>query len=116
MVRLTDDFGGASRPRAPLDGRTADEAAARSPWETHTNLRHVFPPMAFEIGFLVGSLLLLGVVLYFTRIRNPVVPGVQGTRHLARGRRRRRATSVNESASARQWVTSPSVPSATTTC
>ncbi len=34
--------------------------------------------MAFEIGFLVGSLLLLGVVLYFTRIRNPVVPGVQG--------------------------------------
>jgi hypothetical protein len=33
--------------------------------------------MAFEIGFLVGSLLLLAVVLYFTRIRNPAVPGAQ---------------------------------------
>jgi hypothetical protein len=26
------------------------------------------------LGFLVGSLLILGVVLYYTRIRNPVVP------------------------------------------
>jgi hypothetical protein len=26
------------------------------------------------LGFLVGSLLLLGVVLYYTRIRNPAVP------------------------------------------
>jgi hypothetical protein len=27
------------------------------------------------LGFLVGSLLILGVVLYYTRIKNPVVPG-----------------------------------------
>jgi hypothetical protein len=30
--------------------------------------------MAFEIGFLVGSLALLGVVLYITRIRGPSLP------------------------------------------
>jgi len=30
--------------------------------------------MAFEIGFLVGSLAILGVVLYFTRIRGPSLP------------------------------------------
>ncbi|AZH24347.1 hypothetical protein [Haloplanus aerogenes] len=30
--------------------------------------------MAFELGFLVGSLVLLGVVLYFTRIRGPSLP------------------------------------------
>jgi len=30
--------------------------------------------MAFELGFLVGSLALLGVVLYFTRIRGPSLP------------------------------------------
>lgn len=30
--------------------------------------------MAFELGFLVGSLAILGVVLYFTRIRGPSLP------------------------------------------
>jgi len=30
--------------------------------------------MAFELGFLVGSLALLGIVLYFTRIRGPSLP------------------------------------------
>ena len=30
--------------------------------------------MAFELGFLVGSLVILGVVLYFTRIRGPSLP------------------------------------------
>ncbi|GAB6860379.1 hypothetical protein ACFR97_09450 [Haloplanus litoreus] len=30
--------------------------------------------MAFELGFLVGSLAILGVVLYFTRIRGPTLP------------------------------------------
>lgn len=30
--------------------------------------------MAVEIGFLVGSLLLLAAVLYVTRVRNPAVP------------------------------------------
>jgi hypothetical protein len=30
--------------------------------------------MAFELGFLVGSLALLAVVLYFTRIRGPSLP------------------------------------------
>lgn len=30
--------------------------------------------MAFAIGFLLGSLLLLALVLYFTRFRNPGVP------------------------------------------
>jgi hypothetical protein len=30
--------------------------------------------MAFELGFLVGSLALLGVVLYFTRVRGPSLP------------------------------------------
>lgn len=30
--------------------------------------------MAFAIGFLVGSLVLLALVLYFTRIRSPSVP------------------------------------------
>ncbi|MFB6123905.1 MAG: hypothetical protein ABEJ78_10665 [Haloferacaceae archaeon] len=34
--------------------------------------------MAFTIGFLVGSLLLLAAVLYFTRVRNPAVPGLRG--------------------------------------
>lgn len=30
--------------------------------------------MAFELGFLVGSLALLGLVIYFTRIRGPSLP------------------------------------------
>ncbi|MFB6256304.1 MAG: hypothetical protein ABEH58_06190 [Haloplanus sp.] len=30
--------------------------------------------MALELGFLVGSLALLGVVLYITRIRGPSLP------------------------------------------
>ncbi|WP_251341474.1 hypothetical protein [Haloplanus halophilus] len=30
--------------------------------------------MAFELGFLVGSLAILGVVLYVTRIRGPSLP------------------------------------------
>jgi hypothetical protein len=30
--------------------------------------------MALELGFLVGSLAILGVVLYFTRIRGPTLP------------------------------------------
>jgi hypothetical protein len=30
--------------------------------------------MAFELGFLVGSLALLGIVLYFTRVRGPSLP------------------------------------------
>jgi hypothetical protein len=30
--------------------------------------------MALELGFLVGSLALLGVVLYFTRVRGPSLP------------------------------------------
>ena len=30
--------------------------------------------MALELGFLVGSLAILGVVLYFTRIRGPSLP------------------------------------------
>jgi len=30
--------------------------------------------MAFELGFLVGSLAILGVVLYFTRVRGPSLP------------------------------------------
>jgi hypothetical protein len=30
--------------------------------------------MAFELGFLVGSLALLGIVLYFMRIRGPSLP------------------------------------------
>ncbi|MFB6157182.1 MAG: hypothetical protein ABEJ34_05010 [Haloferacaceae archaeon] len=30
--------------------------------------------MAFELGFLVGSLALLALVLYFTRVRGPSVP------------------------------------------
>jgi len=30
--------------------------------------------MAFELGFLVGSLAILGIVLYFTRIRGPSLP------------------------------------------
>lgn len=42
--------------------------------------------MAVELGlgFLVGSLIILAVVLYFTRIRNPVVPHA-GTVDRARG-------------------------------
>lgn len=31
-------------------------------------------PMAFELGFLVGSLLILAAVVYFTRVRNRAVP------------------------------------------
>ncbi|MFB6304820.1 MAG: hypothetical protein ABEH47_06615 [Haloferacaceae archaeon] len=30
--------------------------------------------MAFELGFLVGSLALLALVVYYTRIRGPSVP------------------------------------------
>ncbi|MFD1632577.1 hypothetical protein ACOZ4L_07255 [Haloplanus ruber] len=30
--------------------------------------------MAFELGFLIGSLAILGVVLYFTRVRGPSLP------------------------------------------
>jgi|GEM_PF-2937909 len=30
--------------------------------------------MAFELGFLVGSLAILGLVLYVTRIRGPSLP------------------------------------------
>jgi len=30
--------------------------------------------MAFELGFLVGSLALLGLVVYITRIRGPSLP------------------------------------------
>lgn len=39
--------------------------------------------MAFAIGFLLGSLLLLALVLYYTRIRNPGVPhaeNIEGNR------------------------------------
>jgi hypothetical protein len=34
--------------------------------------------MAFELGFLVGSLLLLAGVLYFTRFRGPTLPHEAG--------------------------------------
>ncbi|WP_248897992.1 hypothetical protein [Haloplanus halobius] len=33
--------------------------------------------MAFELGFLVGSLALLGLVIYATRIRGPSLPHEQ---------------------------------------
>jgi hypothetical protein len=34
---------------------------------------HIMAP-GIGLGFLVGSLLILGVVLYYTRVKNPVVP------------------------------------------
>jgi len=59
--------------------------------------------MAFELGFLVGSLAILGIVLYFTRIRGPSLPHdamaeVEG--ETANGDRDGRATPRAESARA----------------
>lgn len=39
--------------------------------------------MAFGIGYLLGTVLLLVVVLYITRIRSPPVPADADTRTLA---------------------------------